>query len=110
MVAPDKKNVATPDKLNSAWRLLAVSPDVAYTAKWDDSKAGEGDLNSCPSMEPIEQSRQSSTVPGHIVPILENARDHLLNEYQLQELSQLLCEFQDVFAKDEFDLGNFTTN
>ena len=32
-----------------------------------------------------------------IVPMLENARDHL-NEYQLQELSQLLCEFQDVFA------------
>ena len=40
--------------------------------------------------------------------MLENARDHL-NEYQLQELSQLLSEFKDVFVKDEFDLGNFTT-
>ena len=59
-------------------------------------------------MEPIEQSRQSSTVTEHKVSMLENARDRL-NEYQLQELSQLLCEFQDVFVKDEFDLGNFTT-
>ena len=59
-------------------------------------------------MEPSEQSEQSSTVTEYIVPMLENAKDQL-NENQLQDLSQLLCKFQDVFEKDEFDLGIFTT-
>ena len=51
MVTPDKKNVITPAKenvatlykLNLAWHLLTMSPDVANTARCDDSIADEGD-------------------------------------------------------------------
>jgi hypothetical protein len=32
-----------------------------------------------------------------------------LNEQEQTQLSELLCEFEDVFAKSEFDLGKFNT-
>ena len=37
----------------------------------------------------------------------EESKEHLSGEQQLQ-LIRLLNEFQDVFAKSEFDLGQFT--
>jgi hypothetical protein len=32
-----------------------------------------------------------------------------LNEQEQTQLSELLCEFEDVFAKSEFDLGKLNT-
>jgi hypothetical protein len=32
-----------------------------------------------------------------------------LNEQEQTQLRELLCEFEDVFAKSEFDLGKFNT-
>lgn len=46
-------------------------------------------------------------IPSHLQETFENSKEHL-TEGQSLSLAKLLMEFQDVFAKDEFDLGNFT--
>ena len=114
-VTPDKLNLVTPDKLKSVtpdnWtsggHTSLMSPDVTDMVKVHDSKAGAGDFKTCQFMEIKESVQHSPVIPEHIVPVLENAKEHLTAP-QLQELTQLLCDFQDVFAKDEFDMGNFT--
>ncbi|MCU7901934.1 MAG: reverse transcriptase family protein [Candidatus Thiodiazotropha sp. (ex Lucinoma aequizonata)] len=54
-----------------------------------------------------ERASQVSEVPEHIRVMLESSREHL-TEAQVDRLTETLCEFQDVFAQNEFDLGNFT--
>ena len=50
---------------------------------------------------------QSSLVPGHLTAMYEHSIAEL-HENQVRQFAQLITEFQDVFAKDEFDLGGFT--
>ncbi|KAH3834929.1 hypothetical protein DPMN_108262 [Dreissena polymorpha] len=49
----------------------------------------------------------TTTVPDHLKDVYE-ASCHKLNDKQKVQLAGLLIEFEDVFAKNEFDLGNFT--
>lgn len=46
-------------------------------------------------------------LPDHLTD-LYNRSSINLDENQQLELKQLLCEYQDVFSREEFDLGNFT--
>lgn len=46
-------------------------------------------------------------IPPHFGDILYSS-SKLLQREDVDKLKLLLIEFQDVFAKDEFDLGNFT--
>jgi predicted aspartyl protease len=48
-----------------------------------------------------------ATMPPHLQQVFAESCKQL-NEDQSLRLAQLLIEFQDVFAADEFDLGNFT--
>jgi RNase H-like domain found in reverse transcriptase/Reverse transcriptase (RNA-dependent DNA polymerase) len=48
-----------------------------------------------------------ATMPPHLQQVFAESCKQL-NEDQSLRLVQLLIEFQDVFAADEFDLGNFT--
>ncbi|MES9882037.1 MAG: pol polyprotein [Sedimenticola sp.] len=48
-----------------------------------------------------------SEIPGHLREMWVNSCQHLVDEQQTQ-LADLLREYEDVFARDEFDLGNFT--
>ena len=48
-----------------------------------------------------------TTVPPHLKDTFENCKQHLSPEEQIR-LAELLTENQNVFAKDEFDLCNFT--
>ena len=54
-----------------------------------------------------ENSSPGGNIPDHIKLMVDNSKDHL-SEEQVQELTECLMEFQDVFARDEFDLGDFT--
>ena len=47
-------------------------------------------------------------VPEHLVDLLHRSVEHLKGEERYDQ-TNLLIEFQDVFAKDEYDLGNFTS-
>ena len=113
IVEISKSHTVTPDTLDSVLHVPSVTPDVAGTVSSIDLKSvacSNSDLDSCHSVvtqDPVLQSPVTPGIPEHIVPMLESAKEHL-TEHQLQELSQLLSEFQDVFVKDEFDLGNFT--
>ena len=45
-------------------------------------------------------------IPGHLTNLFDKSKGEL-NEQEQTQLSELLCEFEDVFAKSEFDLGKF---
>lgn len=62
-------------------------------------------VTSCRILESIETSTRE--VPDHLKQVLEDSAQHLDKE-QKAKLTGLLCDYQDVFAKNEFDLGSFT--
>jgi len=47
-------------------------------------------------------------IPEHLINLFDKSKGKL-NEQEQTQLSELLCEFEDVFAKSEFDLGKFNT-
>jgi hypothetical protein len=73
----------------------------------------------CSKVEPIgmqkvevaEQGGQENgkqEIPEHLTNLFDKSKGGL-NEQEQTQLSELLCEFEDVFAKSEFDLGKFNT-
>ena len=46
-------------------------------------------------------------MPVHLQDLLERSSEELTEEQRLQ-LAELLTEFQDVYARSEFDFGDFT--
>jgi transposase InsO family protein len=59
------------------------------------------------SVNALPEIKLKLEVPPHLADLLARSSKHL-NPEQIDTVVQLLCEFQDVFAKDEYDLGNFT--
>ncbi|XP_060553282.1 uncharacterized protein LOC132714411 [Ruditapes philippinarum] len=55
----------------------------------------------------IGGSDSSKNLPAQLLDLFERSITHLNDEQQLR-VKELLLEFEDVFAKHEFDLGNFT--
>jgi hypothetical protein len=47
-------------------------------------------------------------IPEHLINLFDKSKGEL-NEQEQTQLSKLLCEFEDVFPKSEFDLGKFNT-
>ena len=47
-------------------------------------------------------------IPEHLINLFDKSKGEL-NEQEQTQLSELLCEFEDVFDKGEFDLGKFNT-
>jgi hypothetical protein len=47
-------------------------------------------------------------IPEHLINLFDKFKGKL-NEQEQTQLSELLCEFEDVFANSEFDLGKFNT-
>ncbi|XP_045198753.1 uncharacterized protein LOC123553066 [Mercenaria mercenaria] len=56
---------------------------------------------------PDESYTLTNGIPVHLQHVYLDSSKHL-NEDQKIQLAQLLIEFQDVFARDEFDLGKVT--
>lgn len=66
-----------------------ISPDIGSSQQKDSSSNG------------------NLAIPEHLQQLFEESRKNLTRE-QSDSLAQLLIEYEDVFAKHEFDLGNFT--
>ena len=47
-------------------------------------------------------------IPEHLINLFDKSKGEL-NEQEQTQLSEILCEFEDVFAKSEIDLGKFNT-
>ncbi|XP_046548774.1 uncharacterized protein LOC124258736 [Haliotis rubra] len=61
---------------------------------------------------PFEQlaavkTNSQPNIPAHLRSLFERSSE-LLQGQEVQQLAQLLTDYQDVFAKDDLDLGNFT--
>lgn len=54
----------------------------------------------------VEQEN-ARELPEHLTDVWQRSSEHLSGD-EREQLRSLLLEFQDVFAKDEYDLGNFT--
>jgi hypothetical protein len=52
-------------------------------------------------------SEPTTEVPEHLQDLLERSAKEL-DPSEREKLAELLTEFQDVFARSEFDFGNFT--
>ena len=54
------------------------------------------------------QKKEKREIPKHLTNLFKKSKGELNGQEQTQ-LSELLCEFEDVFAKTEFDLVKFNT-
>ena len=54
-----------------------------------------------------QMPNEDLAVPDHLKAMFDASRANLSDE-ESKKLSKLLRDYQDVFAKNEFDLGNFT--
>ena len=54
------------------------------------------------------QKKEKREIPEHLTNLFEKSKGELNGQEQTQ-LSELLCEFEDVFANTEFDLVKFNT-
>ena len=54
------------------------------------------------------QDNGKREIPEHLTNLFDKSKGELNGQEQIQ-LSELLYEFEDVFAKSEFDLGKFNT-
>ena len=52
------------------------------------------------------QGEREREIPEHLVNLFEKSKKELTGQEQ-GHLKELLCEFEDVFARNEFDLGSF---
>ena len=52
------------------------------------------------------QGEREREIPAHLVNLFEKSKGELTGQEQ-GHLRELLCEFEDVFSKNEFDLGKF---
>jgi hypothetical protein len=52
------------------------------------------------------QGEGEREISEHLINLFEKSKGELTGQEQ-GHLRQLLCEFEDVFAKNEFDLGKF---
>ena len=87
--------------------INASDKDVVLAAESAVGRAVEADLH-----EPVPLLYPSSGGPipkvtAHLQDFLERSSEEL-NEGQRSQLAELLTEFQDVFARSEFDFGDFT--
>ena len=53
------------------------------------------------------QPRQVGPLPEHLREMFAKSSEHLKPNQKIK-LKELLVEYSDIFAKDDFDLGNFT--
>lgn len=59
------------------------------------------------STEPVQKLEEmTKEVPVHLQEVFKSSVDHL-DSQQKEQLATLLCNYADVFATDDFDLGNF---
>ena len=54
-----------------------------------------------------QSTMETVNLPDHLQQVYENSKENLSPE-ECSQLAQLLEQYQDVFARDEFDLGNFS--
>ena len=55
----------------------------------------------------LAEAAPPQEVPVHLQDLLERSSEELTEE-QRPQLAELLMEFQDVYARSEFDFGDFT--
>ena len=79
-----KFHTVTPDTLDSVMHVPSVTPDVAGTLSSSDPTSvacNNSDVDSCNSVvtqDPVQQSPVTPGIPEHIVPLLESAKERLI--------------------------------
>ena len=81
-------------------KVIAVASEALETTSCNINN--QESSHDTPVMNKVEMDH----VPEHLQDMINRSASKL-NE-NVEKLTDLLIEYQDVFAKDEFDLGNFT--
>ena len=84
-------------------QVLGLAHEVSLAVPIDD--------NAIRTLRPDKPSSteadQTSNIPEHIKDMLKQSEDALTAD-EHKQLTELLVEYSDVFAENEYDLGNFT--
>lgn len=102
----------SPD-ISSADAASPPSPQTSFDPGGSPKETGtpSADTTSPPlprtGFDPGGAAPKDTDMPAHIQGLFERSTEHL-NAEQSAQLASLLVEFQDVFARDDFDLGCFT--
>lgn len=87
---------------------LSKDKEIGYATEVQDVPPIPDDVSELWRVSQVRtEDSEEPELPPHLTDLFERAIKHL-NSDQQDKLKSLLIEFQDVFAKDEFDLGNFT--
>ena len=97
------------------YKLLKKNKEIAWATPVKKFLPDEAELTPPASVNVCEVSEASSTdqtdkvtVPPHLKDTFKNSIQHLSPEEQIR-LAELQRENENIFPKDQFDLGNFTT-
>jgi len=76
---------------------------------WSQDELVDGLLKQplVPKITPTLRKLASTEIPSHLIKLYDDSSKSLGAEEQ-QQLRHLLIDYQDVFAQDDFNLGNFT--
>ena len=92
--------------------INASDEDVVLAAESTVGRAVEAALHEpvpflSRAVRTLAEAAPPQEVPAHLQDLLERSSEELTGE-QRSQLAELLTEFQDVFARSEFDFGDFT--
>jgi len=88
------------------FRLLKKGTPVATAYPVDDVLQEES-LVEVPSVNTVEAGEVKGELPDHLQDVYTRSIEHL-DTHQQEQLKQVLNNFQEAFATNEFDLGHFT--
>ncbi len=96
--------------LSDRYRLLRKGQHIpnayAVDGYCDDTEGSQGETITVQMVHQGAPVQEVHDVPEHLQQLFRDSSQHLNSEQTIQ-LANLLTEFQDVFAPNEFDLGHF---
>lgn len=91
--------------LTNGKEVASATPVHEYLSEGEDDIADANIYEVSEAEESVETADQ--TAPQHLSEAVNNSTEHLSQHEQVR-LAALLSEHEDVFARDQFDLGTFT--
>ena len=91
--------------LTKGKEVASATPVHEYLSEGEDDIADANIYEVSKAEESVETADR--TVPQHLSEAFNNSTEHLSQHEQVR-LAALLSEHEDVFARDQFDLGTFT--
>ena len=87
-----------------------VDPHTALSSQVDACVEDDGGIvpQTCKNSDPSILKSDIASIPDHLSSLYHRSTENLNGEEECEVVRNLLCEYSDVFAKHNFDLGEFS--